>query len=316
MKDTFCRNKHNLHIPLGKWHQQADSQQWETYVEHKIGYLIRQQEVAGLIHYTSYKPHPITQHIAYTKNRGKEVNKPSTMYRISMHSESPKSWVFNKPGNSNIQQGIPSPLFLTNQEDAVVGQQCIVIPSQGSPLTKTNLQILKRMQGPVQENGSRKHLAAALKKGKLLWASDDTVKDGKGAHAWIITTTRTKNFTHNIQGSGPVDGNLKSMNSTRAERAGLLGPLINTLGLAQDYQLTEGTLHMNVDNMGSYSKGNASKRGESTFKYVIQDYDYKLHKSSLEFKLQQDYNSQVEYYYVKAHQDEKPQKTKRASIYH
>ena len=148
---------------------------------------------------------------------------------------------------------------------------------------KTNLQILRRIQGPVQENGSRQHLAAALRKGKLVGASDGTVKDGKGAHAWIITTTRKNTFKHNIQGSGSVDGNIKAMNSTRAERAGLLGPLLNTLGLAQDYQLTEGTLHMHVDNMGAYGKGNAPQRGEGTFKHVIQDYDYKLHKSSLEF---------------------------------
>ena len=87
----------------------------------------------------------------------------------------------------------------------------------------------------MQENGSRQHLAAALRKGKLLGASDGTVKDGKGAHAWIITTTRTKSFKHNIQGSGPVDRNTKAMNFTRSERTGLLGPLLNTLGLAQDF---------------------------------------------------------------------------------
>ena len=125
----------------------------------------------------------------------------------------------------------------------------------------------------MKENGNRHHLAEALKKGELLGASDGTVKDGKGAHAWIITTPSKDTFPNNIHGSGPVEENVKSMNSTRAERAGLLGPLLNTLGLAQDYQLTEGTLHMHMDNIGAYGKGNAPKRGEETFKHVIQDYD-------------------------------------------
>ena len=136
------------------------------------------------------------------------------------------------------------------------------------------------------------------------------MKDGKGAHTWVIITTRTKSFKHNIQGSGQVDEKTKAMNSTQDERAGLLGPLFNTLGLARDFQLTKGTLHMPVDNMGTYGKGNAPQRGGGTFKHVIQDFDYKLHKSSLEFKLQQGHNINVEYHHVKAHQDKRPLKDK------
>ena len=44
--------------------------------------------------------------------------------------------------------------------------------------------------------------------------------------------------------------------------------------------------------------------------HVIQYYDYKLHKSSIEYKLQQDHNINVEYHHVKAHQDEKPLRDK------
>ena len=75
------------------------------------------------------------------------------------------------------------------------------------------------------------------------------------------------------------------MNSTRAKREGLLGPLFNTLGLAQDLQLRGGTIHMHVDNIGAYGNGNTPKRGVRTFKHVIQDYNYKLHKLCLEFRL-------------------------------
>ena len=44
------------------------------------------------------------QYIVYTKGRGKKVHKPSRMYRISLQSESPKSWVFTKPSNVRTQQ--------------------------------------------------------------------------------------------------------------------------------------------------------------------------------------------------------------------
>ena len=312
VKDTFCGHKKpELHTPLGKWHSNADSQTWETYVDHMTGNLIRQQEVDGSPRYMSYKAHPMKNYIAYTKGKGTEIQRPDTMYRISMYSESPISWVFNKPGNSTIRQDAAKiPQFLLHQHEIASGPSPPETQTWERELQKSNLQILRRIQGPVQENGSRQHLAAALRKGKLVGASDGTVKDGKGAHAWILSTTRSKNFRHNIQGSGPVDGNIKSMNSTRAERAGLLGPLFNTLGLAQEFQLGEGTLHMHVDNMGAYGNGNAPQRGEGTFKHVIQDYDYKLHKSSLEFKLNQDHNITVEYHHVKAHQDDKPLKDK------
>ena len=73
-------------------------------------------------------------------------------------------------------------------------------------------------------------------------------------------------------------------------------------------------MHMHVDNMGAYGKGNSLKRGEGTFKHIIQDYDYKLHKSSIEFKLQQDHNINVEYHHVKAHQDEKPLRDKEGKL--
>ena len=114
----FCRNTHKIHKPLGKLHPQADPQHWETYISHRTGNLIWQKEEGGETSYTSYKAHLMRQYIVYTKGRGKKVHKPSRMYRISLQSESPKSWVFTKPGNSNIQKdAVKSKKLLFTQDD-------------------------------------------------------------------------------------------------------------------------------------------------------------------------------------------------------
>ena len=98
-----------------------------------------------------------------------------------------------------------------------------------------------------------------------------------------------------------MDRHTDFMNSIQVERVGFIGPLMNTLHLAQEYNITKGTLHMHVDNTGSYKKGNAPKMGDGTFRHVILDYDLKLHKSSLEHKLRTDHNISVEYHHVKVH---------------
>ena len=133
--------------------------------------------------YTSYKAHPTRQHLAYTKGRGTEVNRPDMMYHISMHSNSPKSWVFNKPDNSNIQHGtINIPQYIINQDEAETVPQQKEPHPQGKATTKTNLQILQCIHGPVKENGNINHLAESLKKGELMGASDGMMKDGKRTH--------------------------------------------------------------------------------------------------------------------------------------
>ena len=111
-----------------------------------------------------------------------------------------------------------------------------------------------------------------------------------------------------------MDGHSDFMNSTRAERAGFISPLMNTLHIAQEYKVTSGTLHMHVDNTRSYRKGNAPKMGDETFRHVISDYDLKLHKSSLEHKLRMDHNITVEYHHMKAHQDTTPLKDTKGKM--
>ena len=119
VKDTFCgTDSPQLKKPLGQWHPNADSQIWETYVEPKTGNLIKIKEVDGQTRFMSYRAHPMKNHIVYTKGRCQEIPCPETMYQISMHSESLKSWVFTKPGNSNIRLGAEhSPEFLINQNE-------------------------------------------------------------------------------------------------------------------------------------------------------------------------------------------------------
>ena len=47
-----------------------------------------------------------------------------------------------------------------------------------------------------------------------------------------------KKIATTIRGSGPVDNHSDFMNSTRAERPGFIGPLMNTLHIAQEYEIT------------------------------------------------------------------------------
>ena len=61
-------------------------------------------------------------------------------------------------------------------------------------------------------------------------------------------TQNRKRMLTTIKGSGPVDGHPEFMNSTRAERAEFIGPLMNTLHIAQEYNIIIGTLHMHVHN--------------------------------------------------------------------
>ena len=219
----------------------------------------------------------------YSKTTGTSTTKPPNLIRISLHSQSPLSWVFTKGSDKTDTTTVPA-----NKQ-------------------KPTLKIIERIQGPVHHEGNRKKLAAALRSGKLVGASDGSVKNGIGSHAWIITKkSKTHKHKSRIYGAGPVDGHPRSMNSTRAERAGFLGPLIQTLSLAQEYNITRGKLTMHVDNIGSYKKGQAPQMGDGTFRHVIADYDLKLHKSTLEYKLKTEHNVEVEYCHVKAHQDTKP----------
>ena len=106
-----------------------------------------------------------------------------------------------------------------------------------------------------------------------------------------------------IQGSGRVDSQPEFMNSTRTKRAGFIRPLLNSLHIAQEFEVTKSTMHMHVGNMRFYRKGNAQKMGDAAFRHIISDYNLKLHKSFLEHKLKINHNMKVVFHHVKAHQD-------------
>ena len=85
--------------------------------------------------------------------------------------------------------------------------------------------------------------------------SDGSVKNGIGSHTWRIAKKyKTHKHTAKVYRAGPVDRHPKSMSLTQAEQAGFLGPLLQTLNLAQEYSITKGKLTMHVDNIGSYKK--------------------------------------------------------------
>ena len=108
---------------------------------------------------------PTKKYLAYNKGKGEATQQPPTLYKISLLSQSPRSWVFQKSGSS--------PVTGNNKEQI----------QTHIPRKKTNLQIINKIQGKVLTQGYMKNLAVALKEGKLMGASDGSVKDGKGSHA-------------------------------------------------------------------------------------------------------------------------------------
>lgn len=241
VKETFCHNKTRLNEPLKDWKAAAkQSQRWDTFADHDTGDLIWLTGEDDERQCKRHKRVPTSKFLVYNKGSGTATPIPATLYRISLWTQSPRTWIFKKSGSC-----------------PVTGAGTITTLS--SPTVKTNLQIITRIQGPVRTQGLREHLAESLTEGKLMGASDGSVKNGMGSHAWILTPGNKNYMDATIKGSGPVDGHAAFMNSTRAERAGFIGPLLNTLHLAQEYSITTGTLHMHVDNTGSYRKGNAPK---------------------------------------------------------
>ena len=70
----------------------------------------------------------------------------------------------------------------------------------------------------------------------------------------ITKKYKTHKHTAKIYRAGPVDRHPKSTSLTRAEQAGFLGPLLQTLNMAQEYNITKGKLAIHVGNIGSYKK--------------------------------------------------------------
>ena len=105
---------------------------------------------------------PANKYLVYNKGQGTIIEQPTTLYKISLLSQSSLTWVFQKSGS-----------------DSVTGAHK-VLQQPPSINKKTNLQIITRIQGNVYQQGSRNILADALSKGKLMGLSDGSVNSRKG----------------------------------------------------------------------------------------------------------------------------------------
>ena len=148
---------------------------------------------------------PTNKYLVYNKNQGTLIDQQTTLYKISLLSQSPRTWVFQKSGSGPV----------TGTREATQ-----LTPSS---LKKTNLQIITQIQGKVLSQGNRNKLADVLRKGTLFGASDGSVKNGKGSHAWIITpgTGGNSNNNQRIRSSG-WSLRLHKLNESRESRIYLL----------------------------------------------------------------------------------------------
>ena len=151
------------------------SQQWHTFAVHNTGNIIWITRHGDTQQCRDHKRVPSNIHLVYTKGLGKVIHKPTTLYKISLLSQLPQTWVFQKSGSVPVT-GVHKPSQYTT-----------------FPNKKRNLQNITRVQEKVLRQGIRKSLATDLRKGNLMGASDGgSVKDGKGLHAWIITSGTDK----------------------------------------------------------------------------------------------------------------------------
>ena len=129
-----------------------------------------------------YPAQKIGAKLYYSKTMGTHINKPKDLIRISLRSQSPLSCVNMKGfAETNITATPTRP-------------------------QKNNLQIIERIQGRVYQDGNRNKLASALKTEMLVGASDGSVKNSIGSHAWMITKkSKTHKNKSKIYGAGLVD---------------------------------------------------------------------------------------------------------------
>ena len=91
LKDTFCLNTTRLKNPLKEWIEGAQqSQRWETFADHATGNLIW---ISGSSKLTC-KQHvrvPTSKYLVYNKGSGTTTKIPTTLNRISLWSQSPRT---------------------------------------------------------------------------------------------------------------------------------------------------------------------------------------------------------------------------------
>lgn len=101
VKDTFCSNQTRLSSPLKDWIQGAESsQQWQTFADHDSCNLIWITGEGDSRECREHKMVPTNKYLVYNKGKGETTQQPPALYKISLLSQSPRSWVYQKSGSS------------------------------------------------------------------------------------------------------------------------------------------------------------------------------------------------------------------------
>ena len=158
----------------------------------------------------------IPNSIQYKDQLGTPCNPPTIAHKISLSSATQHTMIYTD------SVSLPVPLQ----------------PQQLSTSLTTDKAILRLLGPEIRQMGDHKYLAQSLSEGALQGASDGSMKFGRGTCAWRIEPATTEKLSeHNITGAAPVDGDPSTMNSTRAERGGFIGPLYYAAKLAEKYAL-------------------------------------------------------------------------------
>ena len=143
IKEAFCTaGTQKLKKKLGKWYtSHPQSQIWDTFADPLTGDLICTTEDEHHTIYTRFPVQKIGAKLYYSKTTGNATEKPPQLIRISLHSQSPLSWVFTK----GSEETKTTTIFANKQ--------------------KPTLKIIERIQGPVHHDINWKKLVPALKSG-------------------------------------------------------------------------------------------------------------------------------------------------------
>ena len=140
----------------------------------------------------TWKPHK-KGGTTYNITTGVEIERPNKAIRVTLKSRSERTWVFHKGAQRSTETAQKKKEVETNHS-----------------------KICNRITGQIRTKGRMAELARDLRKGTLIGGSDASVAQGKGTGAWMITKSNDLNTT--MEGEGSIDGNPKTMHSTKAER--------------------------------------------------------------------------------------------------
>ena len=135
--------------------------------------------------------------------------RPTRALRVTIKSQTKRSWIFSP--------GFP---------------KSVLVHSKVPPEVNNHASLCNRVTGEMRGSGRMAELARSLRKGQLIGGSDASVTHGKGSAAWKIAAP-TNMITH-MQGEGQIDGDPRTLHSTRVERGATVGCLWAIMKLAKN----------------------------------------------------------------------------------